>query len=283
METTLSLIQMSCSENVQENLNKALLKIKEAANLGAQIVCLSELFKSQYFCQTNDKKFFDLAEPIPSKTTDILSQTAKENKIVLVSSLYEVTKEKEYYNTAVVFDADGILLGKYRKNHIPDDLPNHYSELYYFKPGDLGYPVFHTKYGTIGVLVCWDQWYPEAARALANQGAQIIFYPTAIGWPRQEREQDIGKNEFSAWQTIQCSHAIANGVFVAACNRTGKEDHLDFWGGSFVCDPMGVLLKQASHHNEEILTQTVDLSRINKVRKDWPFLDYRRKDLYHQL
>jgi N-carbamoylputrescine amidase len=266
---------MTSLADADTNLKKAIERIRDAKKQGAQIVCLQELFRSPYFCQTNDDRFFDLAEPIPGPGTDELVQVAKELDVVIVASLFEKSPDG-YYNTACVLDPDGGFLGKYRKLHIPDDLANHYSELYYFKPGDLGAPVFKTKYGTIGVLVCWDQWYPEPARELASKGAEIIFYPTAIGWPRAERSKDIGKNEFDAWVTMQRSHAIANGVFVAACNRTGKEDNLQFWGGTFVSDPFGVVVKQASHDNEEIITTTIDLSRVSEVRRDWPFLTCRR-------
>lgn len=277
---SVALIQMSCTENPQDNLKKAIQKIAEAASKGAQIVCLQELFASRYFCQTNDKKFFDLAEPIPGPSTQVLEKIAREKGVVVVSSLFEKSPEGKFYNTAVVFDADGSMAGKYRKVHIPDDLPNFYSELFYFQPGDLGIKPFDTRFGKIGVLVCWDQWYPEAARSLALQGAQIIFYPTAIGWPRKEREADLGKTEFDAWTTIQRSHAIANTVYVAACNRTGKEDNLQFWGGSFVADPFGKILQQAGHDEETIVFMDCELSRINQFRKDWPFLTCRRMDSY---
>jgi len=275
-QITIGLIQMSCSGNPAANLDKVVQKIREAAQQGAQIICTQELFKSLYFCQDNNPEHFNLAEEIPGKTTQIFDQLAKELGVVLIASLYEKSPTGDYFNTATVHDADGKFLGKYRKLHIPDDLENHYSELYYFKPGDLGAPVFETKFGKIGILVCWDQWYPEPARELAKQGAEIIFYPTAIGWPNTQRAQDIGKAEFDGWVTIQRSHAIANGVFVAVCNRTQTEDHLNFWGGSFVADPFGVILKQASHDHEELIITTIDKSRIQQVRTDWPFLVCRR-------
>lgn len=271
----ISLIQMSMGQKPEDNLQKAVEKIRTAAKAGAKIISVSELFNGPYFCQTNDDKFFKLAEPVPGPTTKIFSDLSKELGVVLIGSVYEV-EGTDYYNTAFVIDSDGKYLGKYRKLHIPDDLPNHYSELYYFKPGNLGTPVFKTKFGTIGVLVCWDQWFPEAARAMAEAGAQILFYPTAIGWPRAQRTEEIGPAEFEAWQTIQRSHAIANGVFVASCNRVGKENHLQFWGGSFICDPLGVTLATAGHDEETILSATLDLNRINEVRADWPFLACRR-------
>ncbi len=266
---------MTANDTPENNLHKAVARIREAKKKGAQIVCLQELFRAPYFCQTNDDSFFDLAETVPGSTTDSLIKLAHELDVVIIASLFE-RSGKNFFNSAVVLDPDEGYLGKYRKLHIPNDLPNHYSELYYFKPGDLGTPVFKTKFGTIGVLICWDQWYPEPARELAAQGAQIIFYPTAIGWPREERAKDIGKNEFDAWVTIQRSHAIANGVFVAACNRTGQENHLQFWGGSFVADPLGVVLKQLPHDEEDILISKIDLKRVDEVRTDWPFLVCRR-------
>lgn len=278
-EVVLGLIQMSCAEEPLRNLDKAVSRIAEAAKQGAQIVCLQELFSSRYFCQENDKKFFALAEAVPGPTTKILEEAAKDNQVVVVASLFE-KDGASYYNTACVLDVDGRFLGKYRKIHIPDDLANHYSELFYFKPGDLGTPVFETRYAKIGLQVCWDQWFPEGARSLALKGAEIIFYPTAIGWPRKEREQEIGRAEFDAWTIVQRGHAIANTVFVAAANRTGSEDHLQFWGGSFVADPLGRILKQASHDQEENLIVPCNLARIEEVRKDWPFLTCRQTEQY---
>lgn len=276
---TLGLVQMKCGEDPVKNLDHATQKIREVAKQGAQIVCLQELFRSLYFCQTNNDQYFSLAENIPGPSTEVLGNLAKELGIVIVGSFFENDGGK-YYNTACVIDADGKFLGKYRKLHIPDDLPNYYSELYYFKPGDLGLPVFETRFGKIGVLVCWDQWFPEAARTLAAKGAEVIFYPTAIGWPETQRSEEIGPTEFNAWVTIQRSHAIASGIFIAATNRTGTENHLSFWGGSFVADPLGRILKQASHDKEENLIVTCDLGTIPEVRKDWPFLTYRRTDVY---
>ncbi|MBI2340640.1 MAG: carbon-nitrogen hydrolase [Deltaproteobacteria bacterium] len=275
MKVNVALIQMTHVETSAQNLEKAIGRIREAAGQGARIVSVSELFLSKYFCQTNDRRFFSLAETIPGPNTGAFSKLAKELGIVIVGSFFE-KDGKDHYNTAVVFDADGSVLGKYRKLHIPDDPGHHYSELFYFKPGNLGLPVFKTHYGTIGVSVCWDQWYPENARVLAEKGAQIIFYPTAIGWPVSEKGKDVAKTEFDAWVTIQRSHAIANGVFIAAANRTGLEQNLDFWGGSFVSDPFGKVLQQAGHDREEIILSACDLSRIQEVRESWPFLDCRR-------
>jgi len=278
-DIVLGLVQMSCAEEPAKNLDKAVSRIAEAAAKGARIVALQELFGSRYFCQVNDKKFFSLAEPVPGPTTEILCKAAKANGVVVVGSLFEREGDR-YYNTAFVIDDDGRYLGKYRKVHIPDDPENHYSELFYFKPGDLGYPVFETKFGKVGVQVCWDQWFPEGARSLALQGAEIIFYPTAIGWPVKQREQEIGRAEFDAWVTVQRGHAISNTAFVAAINRTGLEGHLQFWGGSFVADPLGRVLGQASHDQEETLIVSCSLGRIEEVRKDWPFLTCRRTDQY---
>lgn len=276
MNTTIALIQMTCSSIVQDNLQKVLLKIDEAAAQGAQIISVSELFASLYFCQDNNPDHFKLAEPIPGPTSQALSAKAKEHGVVLVGSIYERAEDNSLYNTAIVFDTDGKILGTYRKIHIPDDLDNHYSEKYYFKSGDQGLPVFCTKFGTIGVLICWDQWYPEPARVLASRGAQIIFYPTAIGWPSGQETAPVGQSEHNAWVTMQRSHAIANGCFVAAINRVGTEDHIKFWGTSFVADPMGVVLTQATSDQEELIIQSCDLNRIPTVRKDWPFLECRQ-------
>ncbi len=276
---TLALLQMTCSNKAEENLEKVAQLCREAAKKGAQIISTQELFTAPYFCQDNNNKHFALAEEMPGKSTEFLGKLAKELGVVIVASLFEKAKDG-YFNTACVLDSDGTFLGKYRKVHIPDDPENYYSELYYFKPGDLGYPVFKTKFGNIGVQVCWDQWYPEGARSLALQGADIIFYPTAIGWPNTQRSEEIGPTEYDAWFTIQRAHAIANTVFVAPCNRVGTEDHLNFWGGSFVADPLGRILAKASHDNEEILMATCDFSEIEKVRKDWPFLKCRRPEEY---
>lgn len=277
-EVVLGLIQMKCVAEPEKNLENALEMIEEASKKGAQIICLQELFRSQYFCQTNNKEHFKLAEPIPGPTTEELCKKAAELQVVLVGSIFEKDRH-QYHNTSIVINADGRLLGKYRKVHIPDDPQNYYSEKFYFTPGDLGGPVFETHYAKIGTLVCWDQWYPEPVRELAFKGAQIIFYPTSIGWPRNERGAEIGKTEYDAWCTVQRGHAIANTVFVAACNRTGTEGHLQFWGGSFVSDPFGKILAQASNDNEEILIVPCELNRINEVRNDWPFLTCRQSIL----
>ena len=240
---TLGLVQMRCTLDPEENLAKAVAGVREAAERGARIVCLQELFRSQYFCQTEDHRYFELAEPVPGPSTDVLGKLAAELGVVIVASLFEKRAEGLYHNTAAVLDADGRCLGKYRKMHIPDD-PQYY-EKFYFTPGDLGFRAWDTRHGKIGVLICWDQWYPEAARLTALTGAQILFYPTAIGWLPAEK-QEHGAQQQAAWETIQRSHAIANGVFVCAVNRVGHEGALDagieFWGGSFVSDPGGRLL-----------------------------------------
>jgi len=280
-EVQVGLIQMSCEAEVDKNLEKALANIESVAREGAQIVCLQELFSSRYFCQTNDPKYFDLALSIPNSVTDRLAKAAKNHQVVLIGSVYEKVEEK-FFNTACVWDADGALAGKYRKVHIPDDPKNYYSESYYFSPGDLGFRPIKTRYGTIGVQVCWDQWFPEGARSLALQGAEILFYPTAIGWP-VEGDPQLGEVEYDAWVTVQRGHAIANTVYVVATNRTGREDHLNFWGSSFVADPFGKVLKKASHEQEENLVVTCDLKRIQEVRKDWPFLSCRRSESYDAL
>ena len=278
------LLQMACSREPQANLDKAQQGIRQAANQGVQIICLQELFSAQYFCQTEDVTFFDLAESVPGPTTEALSATARECQVVIVAPLFERRAAGVYHNTVVVLDADGDFLGSYRKMHIPDD-PLYY-EKFYFTPGDQGYPTFDTRYGRVGVLVCWDQWYPEAARLIALGGAQILFYPTAIGWHPSEKHQD-GAAQHEAWKTIQRSHAIANGIYVASVNRVGFErpsggQGLEFWGGSFVCDPFGVVLTEAAQE-EELLIADCDWSRIEEVRRHWPFLRDRRIDSYAQI
>jgi N-carbamoylputrescine amidase len=281
---SLGLVQMRCGVEPEANLRKAVAGIREAVRGGAQIVCLQELFRSQYFCQRQDPSVFDLAEPIAGPSTEQLAQVACETEAVVVASLFERRAPGVYHNTAAVFDADGSLLGLYRKMHIPDDPL--YFEKYYFTPGDLGFRAFDTRYGRIGVLVCWDQWFPEAARLTALQGAQILFYPTAIGWHPRERAA-FGAAQFEAWQLIQRSHALANGVYVAAVNRVGHEGPaeagLEFWGGSFVSDPFGGVIKQASQDNEEVLIAPCDLRRLEEVRRNWPFLRDRRIDAYGGL
>ncbi len=271
------LIQMTCTKDKQANINKATEKIKQIAAEGAQIICLQELFASLYFCDVEDYDNFALAEAIPGKTTADFSELAKKLNVVIIASLFEKRAEGLYHNTVAVIDADGSYLGKYRKNHIPDD-PAFY-EKFYFTPGDLGYKVFKTKYATIGTLICWDQWYPEAARITALMGAEIIFYPTAIGWATSQTEE-VNNEQYYAWQTIQRSHAIANGVHVVSVNRTGLEGELNFWGGSFISNPFGTLIYEASHHNEEIHVEELNLGKTNEYRIHWPFLRDRRIDTY---
>ncbi len=280
----LGLVQMACTLDPGENLAKAIAGIEQAAQLGAQIVCLQELFRSQYFCQAEDHANFALAEAIPGPSTEQLGEVARQHGVVIVASLFEKRTEGLYHNTAAVIDADGSYLGKYRKMHIPDD-PQYY-EKFYFTPGDLGFRAWDTRFGRIGVLVCWDQWYPEAARLTAMHGAQILFYPTAIGWLPPERDEH-GEQQQSAWETIQRSHAIANGVYVCAVNRVGHEGApppggIDFWGGSFVADPGGRILVRGGT-GEEVLTADVDLAKVNESRTHWPFLRDRRIEAYADL
>jgi len=278
------LIQMSCADDPQANLEKAVDRIREAAAQGAQIICLQELFKFLYFCQSEDHANFALAEEIPGPTTGVFGSLARELHVILIASLFERRAPGIYHNTAVVLDVDGSCAGKYRKMHIPDDPLYH--EKFYFAPGDLGFRAWDTCYGRIGVLICWDQWYPEAARLTALSGAQIVFYPTAIGWHPSEKGQ-FGAVQHSAWQTIQRSHAIANGVYVAAANRVGHEGVLpggiEFWGASFVCDPGGSLMKVASHDREQILVVACDLDAVDVIRTHWPFLRDRRLEAYGDL
>ena len=277
----IGLVQMSCSTDMDENLRKAMDRIRDAAARGAQIVCLQELFRSQYFCREENAELFDLAEPIPGPSTEALCPLAKELNVSIIASLFERRAAGLYHNSAVTIDADGALLGLYRKMHIPDD-PSYY-EKFYFTPGDLGFRTFDTRYGRISSLVCWDQWYPEAARLAALGGAQVVFYPTAIGWHPHEKAQ-YGRAQHDAWRTIQRAHAIANGVYVAAVNRVGYEgtpEHgLEFWGGSFVCDPFGQVIAEASHDCEEILIAECDPRHSEDVRRNWPFLRDRRIDAY---
>ncbi len=271
---------MSCVSDKESNINKVIIKIREAAQKGAQIICLQELFASLYFCDVEDYDNFKLAEAIPGLTTDIFSNLAKELNVVIIASLFEKRAEGLYHNTVAVLDADGTYLGKYRKNHIPDD-PAYY-EKFYFTPGDLDYKVFKTKYASIGTLICWDQWYPEAARITALKGAEILFYPTAIGWAKSQSDE-VNTEQYNAWQTIQRSHAIANGVHVVSVNRTGNEGEMIFWGGSFVSNPFGTVLYEASHDKEEIHVQEVDLNKTNEYRIHWPFLRDRRIDTYSPI
>ena len=276
------LVQMSCTADVQANKAKAIVKIKDAAKQGAQIVCLQELYTSLYFCDVEAYENFKLAEPIPGKTTDELSVLAKELNIVIIASLFEKRAEGLYHNTTAVLDADGTYLGKYRKMHIPDD-PAYY-EKFYFTPGDLGYKVFKTKFATIGVLICWDQWYPEAARITSLKGAEMLFYPTAIGWATAQDEA-TNTEQYNAWQTIQRSHAVANGVPVISVNRVGLEQDglMQFWGGSFVSNPFGTLLYKASHDQEEIAVVDIDTEKSDSYRTHWPFLRDRRIDSYQPI
>ncbi|MDR3702463.1 MAG: carbon-nitrogen hydrolase [Candidatus Sulfopaludibacter sp.] len=275
------LIQMACAKDPNENLAKAEWRIREAAGRGAQIVCVQELYRSQYFCREESAELFDLAEPVPGPTSRSFSGLAAELGIAIVGSIFERRAAGVYHNTALVIDADGSLLGLYRKMHIPDDPL--YFEKYYFTPGDLGFRCFDTRFARIAVLVCWDQWYPEAARVAALGGAQVLFYPTAIGWHPAEKQQ-YGVAQHDAWRTIQRAHAIANGLYVASVNRVGYEgppEHgLEFWGGSFVADPFGRLLAEGTHDQEETLIVECDPRQIEETRRNWPFLRDRRIDAY---
>jgi len=280
---TVGLVQMSMSDDTESNLGKAIARIREAAQQGATLVCLPELFRTQYIGQREDHALFDLAEAVPGPTTETLGKIAKENGVVVIASLFERRAAGLYHNTAAVIDADGKVKGIYRKMHIPDD-PAYY-EKFYFTPGDLGFRSWDTRFGRIGVLVCWDQWYPEAARLTALSGAQILFYPTAIGWLPSEKAEH-GAQQQAAWETIQRSHAIANGVYVCAVNRVGHEGDpgsgIEFWGGSFVADPGGRILVKGGA-GEEVLTATVDLDKVNVSRTHWPFLRDRRIDAYQDI
>ena len=282
------LVQMRCAPEPDENVNRAVAHIRSTAKQGAQVVCLPELFRTQYFCQREDSALFDLAESIPGPTTEAVSKVAREAGVVVIASLFERRAAGLYHNTAVLIDADGSIKGLYRKMHIPDD-PLYY-EKYYFAPGDLGYRAYDTRFGRVGTLVCWDQWYPEGARLTALQGAQVLFYPTAIGWHPSEKAQH-GEAQHDAWRTIQRAHAIANGVYVAVVNRVGHENGnvrgkvapgagLEFWGASFICDPFGKMLAEASHDKEEVLVAEIDLKAMEEVRRNWPFLRDRRVDSY---
>jgi N-carbamoylputrescine amidase len=277
------LVQMSMSADPQENLEKAAVRIAEAARKGAQVVCLPELYRSPYFCQREDQALFDLAETVPGPSTERLSALAREAGVAVVVPIFEKRAPGLYHNTAVILDADGTTAGLYRKMHIPDD-PAFY-EKFYFTPGDLGFRAFDTRFGKVGTLICWDQWYPEGARLTALQGAAVLFYPTAIGWHPHEKAQH-GAHQRDAWRTVQRSHAIANGCYVAAVNRVGKEPGppgqagLEFWGTTFLCDPFGVVVAEASVEREEIVVGEVDLGRIEEVRRGWPFLRDRRIDAY---
>lgn len=278
----IGMVQMSCSADKAANLQKAMQKTREAAAKGAQIVCLQELFTSLYFCDVEDYENFLLAEPIPGPSTESLSALAAELGVVIIASLFEKRAEGLYHNTTAVLDADGTYLGKYRKMHIPDD-PAYY-EKFYFTPGDLGYKIFRTKFANIGVLICWDQWYPEAARITALMGAEILFYPTAIGWATAQDEA-TNSEQYNAWQTMQRSHAVANGVHVVSVNRCGFEQNgaMKFWGGSFIANPFGSILYQASHENEETVVLEIDTKKTDSYRTHWPFLRDRRIDSYQPI
>jgi N-carbamoylputrescine amidase len=281
---TIALVQMRCSADADANVETAVGRLREAASAGAQIACLPELFRTPYFCQREDPALFDLAEPVPGPTTDRLARTARETGMVVVGSVFERRHAGLYHNTAVVLDADGSLRGLYRKMHIPDD-PLYY-EKYYFTPGDLGFQAFPTRFGRVGTLVCWDQWYPEAARLTALRGADVLFYPTAIGWHPAEKAE-FGTAQHQAWELMQRAHAVANGVYVAAVNRVGHEGPpgggLEFWGASFVSDPFGRLLHRASHDQEELVLVPCDLRHLEEVRRHWPFFRDRRIDAYGDI
>lgn len=275
------LVQMSCIADVEANVEKAIAKTREAAASGAQIVCLQELFKSLYFCDVEDHANFNLGEAIPGPTTERFGELAKELGIVIITSLFEKRAPGLYHNTTAVIDADGSYLGKYRKMHIPDD-PGYY-EKFYFTPGDLGYKVFNTRFGKLGILICWDQWYPEAARITSLMGAEILFYPTAIGWDTNEQDPAINVEQYNAWQTIQRSHSVANGVYVVSVNRVGREADQQFWGGSFVSNPFGSLMYLASHDREEVKVVELDLDKTEYYRTTWPYLRDRRIDSYQPI
>ena len=283
---TIGLVQRSCLSDPHENLRQALTQTEDAARQGANIICLPELFRSEYFCQREDVAMFDLAEPVTGPSTKAFAALAKERQVVIILSIFERRTAGIYHNTVVVLDIDGSIAGIYRKMHIPDD-PSYY-EKFYFSPGDKGFIAIQTSQGKIGPLICWDQWYPEAARLTSLQGAEILFYPTAIGWHPAEKVE-AGSFQREAWQTIQRSHAIANGVFVASVNRVGHETPVDgtggleFWGSSFLCDPFGIVLGEASVNKEEVVLVEIDLRRIEEVRRNWPFLRDRRVDAYADI
>lgn len=271
------LIQSVATPSLDKNLDRAVHRCHLAAEQGAQIICLQELFRSYYPCQEENPDFFDWSESIPGASTEALAEVAKEKDVVIIASLFERRTGGLYHNTAAVIDAGGVLLGTYRKMHIPDD-PGYY-EKFYFTPGDKGFRAFQTKYAKIGVLICWDQWFPEAARLTALQGAELLFYPTAIGWNPKDSEE-IQLAQHSAWETIQRSHAIANGVYVISVNRAGEEGSTRFWGQSFVCDPFGEIMEKASFDEEEIITVACDMNEVERTRQHWPFLRDRRIEDY---
>lgn len=279
-KVTLGLVQSRGFSTKEESLARHLELIREAASRGAQIVCLQELFLTPYFCKREETALFDLAESIPGKTTEVLCVLAKELGVVVIASLFEKRGPGLYHNTAAIIDADGSYLGKYRKMHIPED-PG-FNEKFYFTPGDLGYRVWDTKFGRIGVLICWDQWYPEAARLAALAGAEILFYPTAIGWLKSEKAE-LGAAQHCAWETVQRGHAVANGCYLAAVNRVGIEEESEFWGQTFVANPYGEIVAKASADKEEVLISTVDLDLVENFRRIWPFFRDRRIDTYSDL
>lgn len=279
----IGLVQMSMADDPRENLGRAIAGVESAASRGARIVCLPELFGSRYFCRREDPDLFDLAEPIPGPTTEAVSKVARRLSVAIVAPIFERRAMGVYHNTAVILDADGEIVGRYRKMHIPDD-PGYY-EKFYFAPGDLGFQAFDTHVGRIGVLICWDQWYPEAARLAALRGASVLFYPTAIGWHPHE-EAEFGPAQLDAWRTVQRGHAIANGVYVAAVNRVGDEIPVEgepgikFWGSSFLADPFGRVVAESPADQEDVIVDEVDLDRIEEVRRNWPFFRDRRTDAY---
>lgn len=279
-KVVLGLIQMQASSDPKINFQKAVEKIREVSQKGAQIICLEELFQAPYFCQSQDHENFRLAEAIPGPTTTKLSEIARKEKVVIIAPIFEKRTEGIYHNSAAVIDADGSLLGTYRKMHIPDD--PHFYEKFYFAPGDKGFQVFTTKYARIGVLICWDQWFPEAARLTALRNAQILFYPTAIGWHDSE-PKEVVKTQLEGWQVVQRGHAVANAVFVAVTNRVGREGELTFWGNSFVADPFGKIVAEAGQEREENLIVACDLRQIEQTRQHWPFFRDRRIDAYSEL
>ena len=284
---TVGLVQMKCTRNKEENLTRATEKIREAAKRGAQVISLHELFAGEYFCRTEDAALFDLAEPVPGTTTERLAKVAKELKVALVVSVFERRAAGVYHNTCAVMDADGSYLGKYRKMHIPDD-PLYY-EKFYFTPGDLGFLNFDTRFARVGVQICWDQWYPEGSRLTAMKGAQVIFYPTSIGWHLHEKGE-VGAAQLDSWKTIQKAHAVANGIYVAVVNRVGYEGKpekgdagLQFWGNSFVADPSGQVIAEAAQDKEEILVVECDPAKSEDTRRNWPFFRDRRIDAFGGL
>jgi len=279
-KVNIGLVQMTCNGEKKDNIAKAIEEIRKAAAAGAQIICLQELFASLYFCDKEDHNNFSLAETIPGETTSILQEIAKEKCVVIIASLFEKRTAGLYHNTTAVIDADGSYLGIYRKSHIPDD-PGFY-EKFYFAPGDTGYKVFDTKFAKIGILICWDQWYPEAARITSLMGAEVLFYPTAIGWEPDDKSE-VKNEQYQAWQTIQRGHAIANGVHVVAVNRVGREADTIFWGGSFVSNPFGTVLYQAPHDQQETHVHEIDLALSEHYRTIWPFLRDRRIDSYETI